>query len=186
MASSFLTPSSREVNSPRQKGGKQPCNLFFGEGLFELNPPFCADAYTAVAKACDELLSRAEDQGRALSFCIIVGATPNALGDAAEATEASKSAGVVVGLPPPPLAPLMQSRFLRLPDISKSQNTRVTRLSLMVSVAEHSYISGHQHIKGGTAKFRACDTGIFFLQTTAGAVKWPVTAEGCRDCEKRC
>ena len=46
---------------------------------------------------------------------------------------------------------------------------------LLVGVGEHVYVCGRQHMRHEPAVFRACDTGVFFLQTSAAAEAWPVT-----------
>ena len=48
------------------------------------------------------------------------------------------------------------------------------RGKLLVGVGEHVYLCGRQHMKPTRATFRACDTGVFFLQSAAAARSWPV------------
>ena len=44
-----------------------------------------------------------------------------------------------------------------------------------VGVAEHVYVCGRQFMQSELATFRACDTAVFILQTTAAARRWPTT-----------
>ena len=64
---------------------------------------------------------------------------------------------------------------LRLPCVVALQESAHFRGRLLVGVADHVYVCGRQHMKPDAAIFRACDTGVFFLQTSAAAAAWPVT-----------
>lgn len=64
---------------------------------------------------------------------------------------------------------------LRLPCVVALQESAHFRGRLLVNVADHVYICGRQFMKPDAAIFRACDTGVFFLQTSAAAAAWPVT-----------
>jgi hypothetical protein len=46
---------------------------------------------------------------------------------------------------------------------------------LIVSVAEHVYVCGRQHMQAASASFRACDTAVLVLQTAEAARRWPTT-----------
>lgn len=113
-------------------------------GSFELNPPFSAELYGALAARCASLLDAADAAGEPLSFAFVFGATEPAL---------------------------------RLPAIRSLRRLPHFTGELVVGVAEHVYLCGRQHIKPRRATFRACDTGVYFLQSRAGAARWPVTPE---------
>ena len=49
------------------------------------------------------------------------------------------------------------------------------RGSFVVGVANHVYVCGRQHMKAPGATFRACDTGVYVLQTSCAARAWPAT-----------
>lgn len=185
-------------------------------GSWELNPPFCADAYAALAAACERRLAAAEARGGALAYAVVVGATGPALGLASSGSRSATSnssssttsssssltnSSSSSGSSGPgadaaaALRKLAASRFLRLPPpgqpLASSASAAAasaaaaaataaagsvkSRLALWVPVAEHSYVSGQQHLHGAANNtFQACDTGVFFLQTTAAALQWPV------------
>ena len=84
----------------------------------------------------------------------------------AEAARAPLSYALIIGATAP---------ALRLPCISALRASVHFRGELLVGVGSHVYICGRQHMKPDAAIFRACDTGVFFLQTSAAAAKWPVT-----------
>ena len=50
---------------------------------------------------------------------------------------------------------------------------------MIVPAAEHGFCDGAQHCRPPTERHRVSsyDTGVFFLQTTNGARRWPVTEE---------
>jgi hypothetical protein len=84
----------------------------------------------------------------------------------AEAAHASLSYILVIGA---------TASTLRLPCIRGIADSRFYRGQLRVGVADHVYVCGQQHMKSAPATFRACDSGVYFLQTSSAAVKWPVT-----------
>ena len=63
---------------------------------------------------------------------------------------------------------------LALPCVRELATSPFLRGRLHVGVAEHVYVCGRQHIKAQPATFRACDTGVFFLQSSSAAARWPV------------
>ena len=84
----------------------------------------------------------------------------------AEAARLPLSFALVIGATAP---------ALRLPCVVALQESAHFRGRLLVGVADHVYVCGRQHMKPDAAIFRACDTGVFFLQTSAAAAAWPVT-----------
>ena len=86
--------------------------------------------------------------------------------DAAEAAGHPLSFVLVVGATPP---------ALRLPCMRQLRASVYLRGQLHVGVGRHVYVCGRQHLKAERAVFRACDTGVFLLQTTRAARQWPVT-----------
>ena len=46
---------------------------------------------------------------------------------------------------------------------------------VIVSVADHVYVCGRQHMQPSPATFRACDTAALVLQSAAAAARWPTT-----------
>ena len=64
---------------------------------------------------------------------------------------------------------------LATPCIAALPQSVYFRGQLIVGVADHVYVCGRQHMKADAAIFRACDTGVYFLQTSAAAARWPVT-----------
>lgn len=54
----------------------------------------------------------------------------------------------------------------------------------IISIEAHGYLSGEQHIKNGRRLLSTCDSAVFFWQSPAAAVQWPVnddTVEQLRD-----
>ncbi len=84
----------------------------------------------------------------------------------AEASHASLSYILVIGA---------TATALRLPCIRGVADSRFYRGQLLVGVADHVYVCGQQHMKSAPATFRACDSGVYFLQTSVAAGQWPVT-----------
>ena len=70
---------------------------------------------------------------------------------------------------------------LQLPSIASLPQSPYFRGRLVVGVADHAYVCGRQHMQPRPKQFRACDTGVFFLQSSAGALEWPVTDAGLAD-----
>ena len=64
---------------------------------------------------------------------------------------------------------------LRHPSILALDKSPFLRGKLIVGVAEHVYICGRQHMQAKHATFRACDTGVFWVQSAEAARRWPVT-----------
>ena len=86
--------------------------------------------------------------------------------ECAEAAASPLSYALIIGATAP---------ALRLPCIAALRSSAHFRGELLVGVGEHVYVCGRQHMKHEPAIFRACDTGVFFLQTSAAAEAWPVT-----------
>ena len=84
----------------------------------------------------------------------------------AEASETALSYTMIIGA---------TEAALRLRCITELQRSRFFRGRMVVGVESHVYVCGRQHMKQAAATFRACDTGVFFLQTTMASAKWPVT-----------
>jgi phosphorylated CTD-interacting factor 1 len=89
--------------------------------------------------------------------------------ESAQRTSEALSFIVIVGATEKTLAHHSLEKFISSPFL---------RGRLHIKVQDHVYISGQQHLEGGDYSFRACDSGIFFLQSDAGAKKWPVSSEG--------
>lgn len=66
---------------------------------------------------------------------------------------------------------------LALPVVKSLVRSTFYRGSLIVPVESHVYVSGQQHLRGSTETFRACDTGVYFFQSEAANLQWPVTPE---------
>ena len=84
----------------------------------------------------------------------------------AEAGGAALSYALIIGATQP---------TLQEPCIRALATSSFLRGTLHVNVADHVYVCGRQHTKPADATFRACDTGVYFLQSSAAAAKWPVT-----------
>ena len=64
---------------------------------------------------------------------------------------------------------------LQLACIQEMMRSHFFRGSFVVGVAKHVYVCGRQHMKAPGATFRACDTGVYVLQTSCAARAWPAT-----------
>ena len=83
---------------------------------------------------------------------------------AAEAAHSSLTLVLIIGATEP---------TLHQPCVARLTASCFLRGRLVVGVGEHVYVCGRQHMKPAAATFRACDTGVFILQTTAAAKRWP-------------
>ena len=122
-------------------------------GSFELNPPFSLDTYAAVLQHCERLLAVASEKE-------------------AEKGESEDDNGitfvVVVGATPTALAHESLQGF--------SESAYLTGHT-RVGIAEHVYLQGTAQSDLSSDTFRACDTGIYILQSPSASRRWPTTPE---------
>eukprot|EP01052_Picozoa_sp_SAG31_P017173 SAG31_NODE_1163_length_9588_cov_8.265676_4_plen_147_part_00 len=116
------------------------------EGSYTLNPPFVPELLKAISSHCTQLLDAAVRNSKALSFAIIVGANEAARNDPSWELLSNGIYHVCPGTP------------------------------MLVSIGDHGYFSGEQHLKKERRLLSTCDTAVFFWQSARAQDRWPVNA----------
>eukprot|EP01134_Creolimax_fragrantissima_P005958 CFRG5958T1 len=129
-------------------------------GSFEMNPPFVPEVLCAAAEHAEDLLNRTETNS--MSKADLQTSTFN--------SDRYGTLSFVIVVPAwkevRMWSVLTQSKFLRGDP-------------LIIPARNHGYCDGSQHNRRPSERYRVSsyDTAVFFLQTDAGAVKWPATPE---------
>jgi hypothetical protein len=126
------------------------------EGSFEANPPFVPDLILRMAEHMHKLLLRADGSGGSVCDC----------------TGAALCFVVII----PSWDHTMGWKALL--------NTPFCRHHLRLAQREHGYTEGAQHCRRRRYRVSVGDTSVFFLQSAAARVKWPVTSEALRDVQE--
>lgn len=117
------------------------------QGSYEANPPFVEEVMNNMAQHIEYLLELAESHQMPLSFCIIV---PGWDDDECQSFQI-----------------LTRSRFAR-PEVGQY---------LVLEARNHNYRPGMQHRRNYDEQSSNVNSFIFFLQSSEGAKKWPVSEE---------
>jgi hypothetical protein len=146
-------------------------------GSFAINPPFVPEMISALARHCTELLEQAAEAEESLSFVIIVGANEAARED--PAWQALEDGKFSQRAPPPSvcvLDPAVGKRDWCLTPllVHRACPWAAVTPATIVSIADHGYFRGDQHMKRERRLLSTCDSALFFWQSPAAAGSWPV------------